>query len=152
MKVILLQDVRGLGKKGEIKNVADGYAMNFLIPQKIVRSATAAAVAEVTRALATKKHEHDIVANAFQAFRSVLENKTFRITKKADEKGRLYAAIGLSDIIAVLKKGKIIPLPHFEKSVEFPAPIKSLGTHEVVIKHGGVSFPLHVEIVKEKKV
>jgi len=151
MKIILLQDVKGLGRKGDVKDAADGYAMNFLMPKKLARNATKDAIDEFARIAKHAAAEKEKEQNAFFSLQESLKNVTPHISKKADEKGGLYAAVTAKDIIVALKKEKISLPMNFEKSIEFQNHIKTIGLHEVVIKHGGASFRLQVEVVSLKK-
>ena len=150
MKVILLQDVRGVGKRGDIKNVADGHAMNFLIPKGLARLADKEAVAEISQKKDEKTKEAERIIKEYQTLKVALEGKTITITKKADEKGSLYAAVGTKEIITALKKQKIqLPATLSESLIQFPKPIKNLGIHQGTVHHREIVFPISVEITRE---
>ena len=103
MKIILLKDNKKLGKKGEIKNIADGYAMNFLIPQKIATPATQEKIKELKlkpKNIIKKEQEDE---KKLKGLFNKLENKKIVIKKQASDKGKLFAAITLEEILMALK-------------------------------------------------
>ncbi|TSC85148.1 MAG: large subunit ribosomal protein L9 [Parcubacteria group bacterium Gr01-1014_17] len=134
MKVILLQDVTKVGKKWEVKNVADGFAQNSLIPRRLAEAATASAV---TRAEAARKFsEENKVASAETLSRNLktLEGVRVEISAKANEQGHLFAAIHESEITKAIKeKTGIVVSPEFLKSAH---PIKTVGEHTIEIVAG----------------
>jgi large subunit ribosomal protein L9 len=135
MKVILLQSVEGLGKEGEIKEVALGYARNFLIPRGLAEEATEDLIAQIEKRKEkeAKVAEMDLVKT--EKLASQLDGQEIEITAKASEEGRLYAAVTPAKIASELKaKG-------FEINVDqvlVPEPIKELGEYEVTLNlpHG----------------
>ncbi len=145
MKVILLQDVSGVGKKLDVKNVADGYALNLLIPKGLVREATKGSLkkaeAERARLEAERKiHEDLLVKNL-----SALEGKSIHISENANEKGHLFAAIHEKEIANKLKEElRVEVLPEFIKLKE---PLKSIGEHtiEVRVHDKHATFTLNVK-------
>lgn len=149
MKIILLHDIRGLGRKGETKDVADGHALNFLIPQKIAVEATAKEAATIQRAREEKiisvQKEHVL----FEAFRAALSKKTIILKKTADQKGHLYAAVNAPDILAAFKKVKIPLPPGIEKSIIIAKPMKSIGDHRVTIQLGTKEVLLDLSIERK---
>lgn len=149
MQVILLKNVRNVGEKGDIKNVADGHAMNFLIPQGLARLADKEVVAEITQKKDTKTKEIEQAQKEYQMLKEALAGKTITISKKADQKGSLYAGVTHKDIVAALKKEKIsLPRNFNEESMQFPKPIKSLGVHQGTIHQREMALPFSVEIVR----
>jgi large subunit ribosomal protein L9 len=134
MKIILQQDIKGVGRRGDIKDVADGFAMNFLLPQKKAVIANDKNT-QLHQALLLKrgleKNENNKI---FTSIQKALGGVVFHIHKKADEKGHLYAAISVADIRAALEKAHISEASAVEdKHIVFDAPIKSLGNHKVGI-------------------
>ena len=90
MKVILLADVKGAGKKGELVNASDGYARNYLIPRKLAKEANAQAMNELKKAEASKQHRIEVEkANASEAAKKI-DEKTIKMTAKAGQGGRLF--------------------------------------------------------------
>lgn len=134
MKVILLQHVPSLGEKDEVKEVALGYARNFLIPKGLAEEATDQAIAEIEakKAREAKEAEMDLVKT--EQLVQKLEGQIIEITAKASEEGTLYAAILPARIAAVLKeKGFEVRKEQIEVGH-----IKELGEHEIVLNldHG----------------
>ena len=134
MRVILLKDVVKLGRRGDAKDVSDGYARNFLILQNLAAPATPENIKSAEEELKSKKiqkeHEHE----KFHALRSALAERGIVIKKKAYSTGRLYAAVSRKEIIEALKKLDF-PVPENLKAemIIFDSPIKTTGSHEAKI-------------------
>lgn len=135
MRVLLFQDIEKLGRKGEIKEVADGYANNFLLPKGLGALATPAAEAKwkLEMAKQIKGAERDLKRT--QELASRLDGYELEIAAKAGEDGKLYGGIGAQKIAEELKK-KDFPIS--KKQIEINEPIKTVGEHKVIIKfpHG----------------
>jgi len=148
MRVILLQDVAGVGKKLDVKNVSDGYALNKLIPRGFAREATPSALkqaeAEKVRVEAQRKvHEDLLVKNL-----SAVENKIIHIKAKANEQGHLFAAIHENDVVKQLKEELHVDArPDF---IKLPEHIKAVGEYKIGVEVQGnrVQFTLVVESEK----
>lgn len=152
MKVILLRDTAGVGKKGDIKNVADGHALNFLLPRKFAEEATPQAIKEAERLYTNRMLAKEQVNKYFEAVTAQLEGKVITIKKRADEKGGLYAAISASDVVSAIRNFKNNELAKIKDNmIEFSDPIKTMGDHDAWIKISGKSLPIKLEIVAEKK-
>lgn len=145
MKIILLQDVPKVGKKWEVKNVADGFAQNSLIPRRLAEAATAGAVA---RAVAARKAvEENKVANAAALAKNLtaLEGARVELSAKANEQGHLFATIHENEIASALKeKTGISVLPEFLKPTH---QIKTTGEHSVAIIAGEAKAQMIVSVV-----
>ncbi len=146
MKVILKQDVNGLGKKDAIVNVSDGYAKNYLIPRGMAVEATSGNVNEAKnkqQAAIDKKNRELALAKEFAA---KLENKTVAIRAKAGESGKLFGAISGKDIADAIKLQYEAEID--KKKIVLHEPIKTAGEHPVEIKiYPGVSVTVNVNIV-----
>lgn len=130
MKLLLLQDVKKIGKKGEIKEVADGYARNFLIPKRFAQMANAKIVTEVKKQDQQKvRNEEKLLQHARQLM-AVLEKKEIRITHKAQSDGKLFGSVNEKDVLNALKNTQQ-DVHDFHVHIE--SPIKSLGEHNVMI-------------------
>lgn len=148
MKIILLDDVSKVGRRGEVKEVADGYARNFLIPKKMALQATEGNLANLTQ---IKRRQETLAARTLAEARTVAEqiealSLTFR--NKAGEEGKLYGSVTNADIVDAL-------VPHRitidKRKVQLDEPIKSLGEHIVPIKlHAGVTAHLKLSVVPEE--
>ena len=146
MKVILKQDVNGLGKKDAIVNASDGYAKNYLIPRGMAVEATSGNVNEAKnkqQAAIDKKNRELALAKEFAA---KLENKTVAIRAKAGESGKLFGAISGKDIADAIKLQYEAEID--KKKIVLHEPIKTAGEHRVEIKiYPGVSVTVNVNIV-----
>ncbi|MBS4022060.1 MAG: 50S ribosomal protein L9 [Dethiobacter sp.] len=144
MKVILIQDVKALGKKGEIKEVAEGYARNFLIPRGLVIEATAS---NLNRRQAEGKKQDQQLArlqDEAQKLARKINGQSVEITARTGEGGRLFGSVTSSDIALALQKKNITV---DKRKIELDEPIKSLGTHSVRIRlHQHVIASLEVVV------
>lgn len=130
MKVILLQDIEKLGKKFEVKEVADGFAKNHLLPKKIVQIATKNALiwAQTQREITTKIAEKEL--QEFQAKATALDGREFAAEVKVGEKNQLFESITAAKIAGILKADG---LDIDKKQIILKEPIKELGDHEIKI-------------------
>ncbi|WP_104722408.1 50S ribosomal protein L9 [Helicobacter mesocricetorum] len=145
MKVLLLQDVKGLGKKGEICEVKDGYGKNFLIAKKMADFATNEVI---NRYKAAQKKALEIAAEE-RALMEMTAKKIAEITLKIQQKvganGSLYGAITKEDIAELLLKEHRLNID--KKTLELKNPIKSTGVYEVEVKLGqGIHATLKVDV------
>lgn len=145
MKVLLLQDVKGLGKKGEICEVKDGYGKNFLIAKGL---ADFAANAVINRYKAEQKKAAEMAAEEkalMEMAAKKIEEVTLKIVQKVGANGSLYGAITKEDIAESLAKEHRIEID--KKTIELKSPIKSTGVYEVEIKLGhGIHATLKVDV------
>lgn len=149
MKVILLQDVKGQGKKGEMINISDGYARNFLFPRKLAVEAT-------TDALNAKKNADEAAERRVRLekenslkLKEELKAKPVKIYAKAGTGGRLFGSVTTKEISEELKKQYGVDIPK-AKLVQ-DEPIKSFGTYEVKAKLAGeVSAVVTVQVFEAK--
>jgi large subunit ribosomal protein L9 len=132
MKVILLQDVDGLGKVGELKDVANGYARNFLLPKKLAAGATPQLLANYQQRIAAEQRrlEKQNEQNRQQAER--LGQITLTFKARAGRQGRLYGSITSQDIAAGLRESEGIAIDR--RMIELPDPIRAVGTFYVPVK------------------
>lgn len=147
MKVILLRDVARIGRKGQVVEVPDGYALNQLIPKKSAEAATAVNLKRVASLSASAAQHDTLAADQFAALLTSLQEQPLTITvAQANEQNHLFKAIGVADIIAAATGRSLVLSP---VQVIITAPIKSLGLHDVIFKHGAVEKTLQIEIVKK---
>jgi large subunit ribosomal protein L9 len=132
MKVILLQDVEGLGKAGDLKEVANGYARNYLFPRHLAAAATAALIANRDQRIAAeqRKLEKQSEGNRQQAER--LGQVTLTFKARVGREGRLYGSITSQDIAAGLRESEGIVIDR--RMIDLQNPIRSTGTFMVPIK------------------
>lgn len=144
--LILRSDVDNVGKKGDVVDVADGFARNFLMAKGLAIKATPGAVAQASgmrRARAVKDARDR--ESAEQVAR-VLVTKVIRITGRAGPEGRLFGSVTTADLVAAVQEQAGVTLER--KRVHLEEPIKALGTHEVPVRlHPEVEFRLPVEVV-----
>ena len=143
MKVILLQDIKGTGKKGELKEVSDGYARNFLLPKNLAKKATAQAMSELKTAEESKTFKIEEEKKRANGEKSQLEGQAIKITAKAGTNGRLFGSVTAKEISAELKKQFSINVD--KRKITLDADIKSFGTYNAQIK-------LYTGIVAQVKV
>ena len=144
MKVILNQDVKGLGKKGELVNASDGYAKNYLIPRKIASIADAAAMNELKNREASKAYqlakEKENAENAAKA----LDGKTIKISAKAGANGRLFGSVTSKEISEKIKELYDIDI---DKKRIVTDDIRSFGTYECTLKiYTGVTATVYIMV------
>jgi len=149
MKVILLTDVKNVGVRHDIKNVADGYAMNFLIPNKLAEIATPAKIEQVEE---KKRFEADVAGQRKEQLLfdlKKLEKITVTTPAKANENGHLFKGVGEATILKALNEQHGIDLP--KGSLDLPATIKEVGEHPITLKVAGQegSFTLAVQALQE---
>lgn len=144
MKVVLLQDVKGLGKKGELVNTSDGYARNFLFPRKLAMEANSQAMSELKNREAAEKHRIDMEIAAAKASAEKLEGKTVRLTAKAGANGKLFGSVTPKDVAAAIAQQFSIELDKRKVVVEV---IKAFGTYPVEVKlYNGISAAMFVMV------
>lgn len=147
MQVILLKDVAKVGRKNEVKNVADGYGRNFLVGRGLAVVATPDALAKLKVQLSQNKAhmeiQHTLLAKSLEIFKDLKIN----IKAKASPEGHLFAGLKAEDIAAAVKKEAKIELD--PEWLVMPKPIKVTGEHAITIKAGDLSGPLHLVITKE---
>lgn len=147
MKVILQKDVKGIGKKGELKEVADGYARNYLLPRKLAVEATQGNLKVHSAQLKSKeKRTAEELAEA-QALAKQLAAEKVVISAKAGEGGRLFGAVTNKQIAEALKQKKY---NIDRRKIVLDEPIRSLGVTQVPVKlHQEVTATLAVQVVEE---
>ena len=143
MKVILLEDVKSLGKKGTIVNVSDGYARNLLLPKKLGVEATPKNLNDLKL---QKAHQDKVAAQQLadaKALAEEIEKMSIEVQMKVGEGGKTFGAISTKEIAAAAKDQLNLELD--KKKISVDEPIKSLGVHNVKIK-------LHPKVVATLKV
>ncbi|MFE8704095.1 50S ribosomal protein L9 [Cytobacillus sp. FJAT-54145] len=145
MKVIFLKDVKGKGKKGEVKNVADGYAQNFLIKQGLAVEASAANVSSLE---GQKKKQEKLAAEELaeaKVLKETIEKITVELSAKAGEGGRLFGSITSKQIADELQKKHSIKID--KRKIELEDAIRALGYTKVPVKlHTEVTATLNVHV------
>jgi large subunit ribosomal protein L9 len=145
MKVILNKDVPGTGKAGEVKDVADGYARNYLLPRKLAVPASAGALKGVEQRKAAESQKAAKEEAAAQALAERLTAAPVVVTAKVGDQGRLYGSITSADIAEQLSK--LIGQPFDRRMIQLDEPIRQLGSFEVPVRlHRAVSTKLKVDV------
>ena len=145
MKVILTEDVKGKGKTGDIVNVSDGYARNFLFPKKLAKQATAQNLNAATIAHAAEKHRKDVEKPDAKELAERISGMTLTIPAKHGGNGKLFGAITAKEIAAALEEKIGVAID--KKKISAPN-IKELGEYDVSVKvYAEVSTAFKIEVV-----
>jgi len=148
MKVILQQDVKGQGKKGQMVEVSEGYARNFLLPKKLAIAATADAINTMNLKEKARKAEEARLKAEAEEISKKLKDITVKLTAKAGNGGRLFGAVTTKEISDGLKKQFSIDIP--KQKLVLEEPIKAFGTYQVKAKLGfEVSGTVSVMVTEE---
>ena len=146
MKVVLLQDVKSLGKKGELVNVSDGYARNFLFPRKLAGEANSQAMSELKNRENAEKHRLAVELENSKKFAESLEGKTVKITAKAGANGKLFGSVTTKDIAEAISKQFSVDVDRHKINCK---DIKNCGTYPADIKFPqGVSASIFVLVTE----
>ena len=148
MQVILLEDVKSLGKKGDIVKVSDGYARNMILPKKLGVEATQKNLNE----LKNQQKRDSIVAkqqlDEAKAYGEKIEKETVQLTMKAGEGGRVFGSVSSKEIVTAAKQQFGFNLD--KKKLQMPEPIKAFGTYEIPVKlHPQVTATLKVSVKEQ---
>lgn len=148
MQIILTQDVKALGKKGEMVNVSDGYARNFILPKKLGVEANAKNLNDLKlQKAAEEKRQKEILEEA-KVLGKDIESKTLEVRIKTGEGGRTFGSISSKEIAQELKFQYGLDID--KKKLQVNDPIKTLGTHTVPVKlHPQVTAELKVKVVEQ---
>lgn len=132
MKVVLLTDVKGQGKKDQIIDVSDGYARNFLLPRKLAAIADAAALNDAKNKEAARLHKIEVEKAAANETKAKLEGVLVKLHGTAGADGKLYGSFGSKDIAEALKEQTGIEIDR--RKIVVDAPIKAFGTYQFEVK------------------
>ena len=144
MKVILKQDVKGLGKKGELVNTSDGYARNFLFPKGLAVEANAQSMTELKNREQAQKYKIETETAAAKKAASEIQGKTIKIKAKAGANGKLFGSVTSKEIAEKLKEEFKLDVDKRKVVVE---DIKQFGTFEFEVKlYQGISAKLFVSV------
>lgn len=143
MKVIFTSDVKGKGKRGEVKNVSEGYARNYLLKNNLAVEATNANMKALEAKKNKQKQEEQEELNEAKRLKETLENLTVELTAKSGDKGSLFGSITSKQISEELKKSHNIKID--KRKIEMDSPIRTLGYTNVPVK-------LHTDVMGTIKV
>ncbi len=145
MKVILLEHIRSLGQKGDVKEVSNGYFQNFLAPRNLARPASASQVNHIHAQQAKAVERLETVKESAQAIFAKVNGKSVNLTEKTSESGKLYASVSVKEIAAAMSEQLKVEIP--EKNIEMTGPIKSIGVFPVVLKlYKDLNAELHIHV------
>lgn len=146
MKVILKDDVKGTGKKGQTIEVSDGYARNFLLPRGLAMEASSGALKSLEAEAKAKVQKQERIVNELKALRDKLEGQTVKVPARCGEGGRLFGSITNKDIADAITK--VLGKDFDRKIIDLVTPIKTVGVYPVTLKFGqNVTGTINVEIV-----
>lgn len=147
MKVILLKDEKKLGKKGEVIEVSEGYARNYILPRKIGVEASSGNMNDLKLQKANEEKIAKEQLEAAQALAAELESKQVVLKIKAGEGGRTFGSVSTKEIAAAVKEQHNIEID--KKKIQLPEALKNFGSYEVAIKlHPQVAGKLTVKVVE----
>lgn len=148
MKVVLKQDVRNLGKKGELVETSDGYARNFLFPRNLAAEADNKAMNELKNAESSKQFKIDTQIKQATASKNKLEGQVFKMTAKAGSNGRLFGSVTSKEIAQEIKKQYAISVD--KRKVTLDTDIKAFGTYNATVKlYNGIVANIKVQVTEE---
>lgn len=147
MKIILLQDEKKLGKKGDIIEASEGYARNYILPKKIGVEATAKNMNDLKLQKANDEKRAKEILDAAKAMAADLETKQITVKIKAGEGGKAFGSVSTKEIAAAYKEQHNIEID--KKKIQLPDSLKNFGTYEVTVKlHPQVTGKLTVKVVE----
>jgi len=148
MKVILLKDIKGTGKKGDIINVSDGHGRNYLIPRGLAKEATQGNINSLKAQKASEKKKQEQELKEAKELAEKISNITLRFKSKAGEGGKLFGSITSKDIATKLKKDHKISID--KRKIVLDSPIKELGSTYVEVKvYPEIAGKMKVEVIAE---
>ena len=149
MKVILNQDIKGQGKKGQLVDVSDGYARNYLLPRKLAKEATNENLNIMKGQADSERHKQEVELAQAKEDAEKINAVTVELTAKAGSNGKLFGSITSKDVAAALKMQHHIKID--KKKFNMPEGIKVLGVTNVEVKiYHGVTAKLKVQVTEEK--
>jgi large subunit ribosomal protein L9 len=148
MKVILLDDVTKLGRRGDVRDVADGYARNFLIPKKLALSATQGNLKNLDHLRRQHVEKAGRIKQDAEGLKSRLEGLALQTARQASEEGKLFGSVTAQDIADFLAENGV---KIERRRIQLDEPIKALGEHSVAVRvHADVTASLKVTVVREE--
>jgi large subunit ribosomal protein L9 len=151
VKIILLQDVEGLGKAGDLKEVANGYARNYLVPRRLAAGATPGLIANRTQRIAAEQRRVEKLVEQNKQMTERLNQVTLTFKARVGGQGRLYGSITSQDVAAALRDVEKITIDR--RSIDMSDPIRTPGTFIVPVRvASGLESKLTINVVGESAV
>ena len=148
MKVVLLQDVKSIGKKGELKEVSDGYARNFLLPRKLAKEANAQAMNELKNAEAAKEYKIKTETDQARKNAEALNGKTVKIFAKAGQGGKLFGSVTARELAEELDRQLGVKVD--KRKIVLENEIKAYGSYNFDVKlYTGITATVTVAVCEE---
>ena len=148
MKVVLLQDVKSIGKKGELVNVSDGYARNFLLPRKLAKEANAQAMNELKNAEAAREYKIKTETDHANQCAQALTGKTLKIYAKPGQGGKIFGSVTPKEIAEEIKRPFGIEVD--KRKVVLSGDIKAFGTYQFEVKfYAGITAAMSVAVCEK---
>jgi len=148
MRVILRTDVSELGKRGDILDVADGYARNYLVPKGLAMKATDGAADQAASMRRARDLRDAQDRAAAETLATTLVPQVVTVTARAGSEGRLFGSVTAADVSAAIEAQTRVQIDR--RKLVMPEPIKTLGTHTVPVKlHADVEFPVTIDVVAQ---
>lgn len=147
MKVILLQDVRKVGRKGEVREVSDGFATNMLLPKKLAEIATSAAIARIE---AEKKKRDEEIAAQERALLNIIDSlrgTVIEVSARATDKGGLFKGVDVEMVAKAIRAQKSLEIP--EGVIVIAEPIRTTGKHTISLVRGQKKADLHLSVLPQ---
>ena len=145
MKVILLKDIQGTGKKDQIVEVSDGYGRNYLLPRKLAKEATAAAVNALQKSKGADKHREEVRRQEAEVMARELKGKVIQLEQRGGENGKLFGSVTTDQIALALKEQHGVDID--KRRLELDEPIKAAGQFFVNLKlFSGISTRMIVNV------
>ncbi len=149
MKVVLLQDVKALGKKGELVNTSDGYARNFLFPKKLAKEANSQAMNELKNAEESKAFKIKTDTENAQKTAELLKDKTINIQAKAGQGGKLFGKVTAKEVSEHLKNQFGVDVD--KRKIVIDGDIKAFGVYKAEVKlYTGVSAKISIQVIEQQ--
>lgn len=145
MKVVLLQDIKGTGKKDQIIEAADGFARNYLIPRKLAKEATTEVLNAIETSRSAQRHREEVKRSEAEQKSRELKGKVIQLTARGGESGKLYGAVTNEQIAQAVKEQYGVDVD--KRKVEVDEPIRTAGQSQVTLKlMAGVSVRMFVNV------
>ena len=149
MQVILLKDIKNLGVKNSVINVKDGYALNFLIPQGLAAAASEDRIKQIQTNKQSEETKRNKEIKEIEDIIKKISGKKIIIKKQASDKGKLFAAVSVDEILSAIEKVYKIKLDR--NKIKIKEHIKEVGEHEIVLKVENKNIDIEIEVLSDKE-